>query len=199
MRIDAVDRRAPQPEWIMAPWSLPIWLGGLLWGWWQHAAAELAAHAGGHLPRAGVPLAALVAGAVAIKVAGWLIEAAFYRAVWASAGARLAYWRLAIALGSFSVADLLAHTLRGVKAWAHSPVMGALVGPTPASGADLLASVVAGFGLCAIARIVCTALVQARALRRPLALPLALTLAAVAITRLASALLVDLARGRSPL
>ncbi len=177
-------------------WTVPA-LALVLGGWWMRLAHELAL-AGLASRAGGPPPALLVASALAVRVAGWGVEAAFYAFAWRAAGARLPLLRLARAIALCSLCDLAAFALRARPEWAGAPWVAWLAGPVTGMGDGTLAFVAGGFGLLAVARMVGTAGAQAAGLGCGPGAPFALTLATVALTRLAPSLAAGLARGRSP-
>jgi hypothetical protein len=179
---------APRLDWIVAPAWLPAWLAAVAFAWWERAARE------GPAPP-GVPGPAALVG---VRAVGWVLEAAWHGLLWRALGARVPVLRLAVAVATLSLFDLLALALRDSHL-AGTVAVSVLAGRAPHPGEPPLAAAFAATGACTLARIVCTALVLARALGRGLGGPLALTVAAWLVSRAALALLADLARGGSPL
>ncbi len=176
---------------------MPLWLVIVLWAWWERLARELDGTGIATLAVGGVPMAAHLA--LGARALGWIGEALFYTLAWRAVGARMPVLRLAAALVSFSLFDLVALGVRDVRGWAGSPLVSVIAGGVVAPGEGPAALALAGFGLCAVARMVCTAHAQARALGRGLAAPLALTSATHAAARAALTLAVTWAHGRSPM
>lgn len=151
------------------------------------------------LPELAGPPAALATGALLLRGAGWLAEAAVYVMCWRVLGRTLAWLPFACALALLSLADLLALQLRDVPTWADAPWALALLGAAPDPAGAGFAIAFAGTGLLTLARVVGTAALQAQALGRGLGGPLALTVGCWTATHVARALVLDLLRGTSPL
>jgi hypothetical protein len=179
----------PRLEWVFPARLMPFWVAVIVSAWWQRLAREPALAAAG---------AATLAAVLVVRALGWLAEAAWYAMLWRTRGRRVPVMRLAAAIATFSMFDLLALGLRDVPAWAGSGAVTVLSGLEAAPGDGPLALAAGGFGACALARMVCTAAAQVRALGTSAARPLAFTLASTAAARVALVLGVSLAQGRSP-
>jgi hypothetical protein len=176
-------------EWVFPGRLMPFWIAAIAWAWWERLGRE---------PTLAESGATGLAPLLVVRALGWLAEAAWYALLARARGGRLPVLRLAAVVATFSLFDLVALGLRDVPAWAGSTAVDVLAGIAARPGEGPLGVAVSGLGACALARMVCTAAAQARALGGGMAWPLALTLASAAATRVALTLVVSLARGRSP-
>lgn len=163
------------------PWLVAAALPPILVSWWLLVRDQVAAGTAGveSLP---VTPAAIASISVATRVAAWGAEAAAYALVWAAVGARLSWWRYALALVPLSALDLCADALRlhaaafGESARLPNAIIGGLgaLGPFDPEW-QALAVAFAATGALTFVRIGGAALVQARLARVPWSAAFALT------------------------
>ena len=193
-------------EWPMPQRFVWAWLVAVAACWWAAATILLPQAVASQLGRtspAAVPLA--LALSVLGRFAGFGIEAGFYYLWWKVQQRRVRPACFFAWIVTFSLLDFLGMGLgrlashhSGASPWL-APVAG--IGLLRSRWPDLGAGAWAGFGTAGLLtglRIYLTARQQARALRSPLAGPLALTLCAWLLTRVAVWWGVDLLRGMSP-
>jgi hypothetical protein len=185
-------------------WWAPVWIAFVGLQWWIELGHQLA----GALPDAPEIHAqvAAVMGAAG-HLAGNAIEALFYAGVWRARGIRLEFMRLYEWLVTISVLDLLASGLTRLAeshpGWIAAALevfvgLGALRSEESQLGSGFRAAF-GSVGLLCVARLVATAAIQRRGAGGRFASPLALTVTAWLLARLATWWLMDLARGVSPL
>lgn len=175
-----------------------IWLWTfivMLW-WWSAARAA----AGGAGP--GIVLVAL---AVAGRMAGIVVEAAWYVVVWRSLGRRLPLVWFAVWLVTLTLFDLMGDALRPIAS--RHPALGPWLAPVAGLGllpaahqwSAGLREVFGSLGLLTLSRIVFAAVLQARATGATRLLALTFTAGTWFATRIALWWTADLVRGMSPM
>lgn len=197
--------RAAGLPWPFLPAFLPVWYAGIGWWWWRETREQLEA-ASAAVPS--LDMVGDVVGATSLAMLARLLstlsEAGVYALWWKGRGSRLPYWRFFCWVASLSIADLLGFTLRRASEGASEfgrLFCALLAGPValepslPGSGGI---AAFGSLGLLTLLRVGMTAWAQARGTGRSLGGPLALTLAAWLVTRLAGWWSFDLLKGLSP-
>ena len=155
------------------PWPYAGWLGPLAYcylgyAWWQVSIEQLK---GAVLAGSGLPLP--VAGVLTLgsRLAGWLLECAYYAAWWRWRGHALPYWRFYHWIAALSTVDLLAEAIRHAPASssAASVTKAWLLGPGFAAGPDasIWAAAFGGAGILTLLRLALVARIQQQALALP--------------------------------
>ena len=196
------ERREMGLRWPYVPWFLPFWYAGLALSWWQVSIQDLRP-----AERAATTVSSLAIGlALAGKLAGWLVESAFYQFFWKGRGRHLPFWRFFCVVVSASTADLFA---RVIAASVHrnprlGPWVAWIAGLQLAHGPGWLSttalrSMLGTLGLLTVLRLSITAWAQRAALGLSFARALAWTALFWLLTRVALFFTMDLMSGMSPL
>jgi hypothetical protein len=194
-----IDLPRPSRSWITLLWTAGI---SAVW-WWSFDSITRSAADADAVPAAAIGIG--VALALAFKLAGNLVETAFYSGWWLLRDARIPFGALWTWILSLSLLDAVAL----VMPWAFEPkgevvrlafavLFGANALLEPGEvvhGSEWM--VFGGFGVLAVARIVATAWVQSKLACRRLRGPLALTACAWLAVRVATWWLGDLLRGHA--
>jgi hypothetical protein len=197
MRSDGVARGAGLLEWPMPRKFIWLWTCFVVLWWWSASVNAAAGGAGSGI--------AVIAFAVAGRMAGILVEAAWYVVVWRSLGRRLPLVWFTVWLVTLTLFDLMGDALRPIAGrhpalapWL-APIAGLGLLPAAHQWSAGLRVVFGSLGLFTLARIACAAALQARATGASRFLALALTAGTWLATRVALWWTADLVRGMSPM